>query len=126
MILLVIKILTKEQKKRGMIVHCNRALQFCGGSPDIYQCSAGKTLLTILANGDLLPCRRLPIILGNIKDNSIYNIIKDNNIIDDLNNDFIPSGCEKCLKARTCRGGAKCLSYALTGDYHQKDINCIF
>ena len=73
----VIKTLTKEKQKAKRnpfcktTIHTNRALQFCEGSLEFYKCSAGINLLTILANGDILPCRRLPIKFGNVLEKNI-------------------------------------------------------
>lgn len=126
----VIKILTAESKKAKTnpfcktTIHTNRALQFCEGGNEIYQCSAGISLLTILANGDLLPCRRLPIRIGNLLENNLVELYENSNIIKELNLKTIPKDCSSCLMARYCRGGAKCLTYALTGSYNKKDINC--
>lgn len=126
----VIKTLTLESNKAKKNpfcktkIHTNRALQFCEGGDEIYQCSAGISLLTILANGDLLPCRRLPIKIGNVLENDICNLYKNSTLIKELNLKEIPEKCNSCTMARYCRGGAKCLSYALTGNYNEKDINC--
>ena len=128
----VIKILTKEQKRARQnpfcktTIHTNRALQFCEGGSEIYQCSAGAELLTILANGDLLPCRRLPIVIGNVLKTSILVQCENSEVIEELQKKEIPEECYSCLKASLCRGGAKCLSYALHQNYHRKDENCYF
>lgn len=122
----IIDILAKEQKKKGTIIHTNRALQFCGGGNEIYKCSAGKYLLTVLANGDLLPCRRLPIVLGNVLNDDILDIYEHSFLIKELCKEKIPAECMSCLKAEICRGGAKCLSYAVKGDFNIKDINCYY
>lgn len=126
----VIKMLTKEQKKAKKnpfcktTIHTNRALQFCEGSNEIYQCSAGVELLTILADGTLLPCRRLPIPVGSVLENSILGLYQNSPVIKNLQKKEIPEECNQCLKAELCRGGAKCLSYALYQDYNRKDENC--
>ncbi len=128
----VIKLLTKERQKAKRnpfcktTIHTNRSLQFCEGSMEYYKCSAGINLLTILANGDLLPCRRLPIELGNILEKNILELYQQSDIIKELLKDEIPTECKSCLKADLCKGGAKCLSYALFKDYNRKDYNCYF
>lgn len=114
----------EKDKNCETIIHMNRALQFCDGEP-VYQCSAGVSLLTILANGNLLPCRRLPISLGNVIDNSIIDLYSNSDTIKELNNTKIPEGCEKCGHAEKCKGGAKCLTYAMTGEINGKDYNCL-
>lgn len=124
------EIMAKESKKARNSKKCvtdirvNRALMFLGGADTIYHCSAGITLLTILANGDLLPCRRLPIILGNTLERSILDICNKSKIIKYLKENEVPKECERCYKSDKCRGGLKCLSYAATGKLCIKDINC--
>lgn len=106
-------------------IHTNRAMQFmCGCDNSRYECSAGKNLLTILADGTLLPCRRLPIELGNVLDKDIDEILNEskNNW---LKQDSISEDCKTCKFKRQCQGGAKCLTYAMTGKIKEKDINCI-
>lgn len=125
----VIKILTQESQKRkkwgsNTIIHTNRALQFCESADTVYQCSAGNTLLAIKENGDLLPCRRLPLVLGNVLKDDILSIYENNDTIKELRKKEIPMQCNHCIKAEECRGGAKCLNYAVTGRYDIKDINC--
>lgn len=120
----VIQTLTDESKKKGMVVHTNRALQWIHGSNTFYHCSAGVSLLVLLADGTLLPCRRLPIIIGNIFETDMIELYETSPVIKELSKETIPDGCKGCLHAKLCRGGAKCLSYALTGDYNIRDVNC--
>ena len=114
----------KESKRCVTDIRVNRALMFLGGSNTIYHCSAGINLLTILANGDLLPCRRMPIVIGNTLENSIINLCESSSVIKALKDNQVPIECNRCYKADKCRGGLKCLSYAVTGDFSIKDINC--
>lgn len=124
------QIIYKEQKKNKRHffsktqVSANRALQFltCGGMA--YKCSAGKTLLAILPNGDIMPCRRLPMIIGNLKENNLIDLYKNNKTLQELRKQEIPEGCEKCFYKNTCNGGLKCLSYALCEKINIKDPNC--
>lgn len=127
----VIRILTRERMSKSLFarlagteIHTNRALQFCEGGGEIYQCSAGNGLLTILADGTILPCRRLPVPFGNVLEKPILELYQGSELIEDLRKMEIPKDCSSCYHARLCRGGAKCLSYALYGDYHRRDENC--
>jgi radical SAM protein with 4Fe4S-binding SPASM domain len=106
-------------------IAANRALQFlfCGGQP--YSCSAGDSLLAILSNGDLLPCRRLPIKIGNLLTDNLTELYKNSVILNDIiNKDNLDSNCLNCYYKMSCNGGLKCLSYTMTGNYNKKDINC--
>ena len=114
----------KEHKKT--IVSMRRALQFTRleDIEEQYQCQAGSGLITIMENGDIVPCRRMPIVVGNIKKDDITDLYFHNEVLLDLQKRTIPIGCIRCKKANSCRGGLKCLTYALTGSYKEKDSGC--
>jgi len=105
-------------------VALHRALQFLvGGS--VYRCSAGNSLLTIQPNGDVYPCRRMPIKVGNVFEMPLLDIYQHHHLLQQLRDrNKISKGCEKCFYEKHCRGGLKCLSYALKGDPFQADPNC--
>ena len=110
-----------------------RSLHFLNGVSGCYKCNAGNGLIIILENGDVMPCRRLPLVCGNIYDKEKNIIIKDelkniyfnSHIFKNLRN-FIdtPIGCEKCSFINICGGGAKCISYGVYGDYKHGDFAC--
>lgn len=117
----------KKQYNEGKhtIVSMMRALQFTRAiKEDPYECTAGWGLLTVMENGDIVPCRRMPIVLGNIKTDDMTDLYYNHPIIQDLKKRSIPTGCLKCKDANVCRGGLRCLTYALTGSYKIKDTGC--
>ena len=126
----VIQCLTKEHHKKRRFsrtdVHLNRSLQFLEGGSCYYHCSAGTDLLTLFADGTLLPCRRLPLPIGNCLETDMLTLYRNSPLIRELQAQRIPDECSSCAKASLCRGGAKCLTYALTGDYTRKDPNCYY
>ena len=126
----VLKTLTKEHNRKHIFshtdVHLNRAMQFLEGGNCYYQCSAGKTLLSLLADGTLLPCRRLPIPIGNCLESDMLTLYNNSDIIAKLQKETIPKECMPCPRAHLCKGGAKCLTYAVTGSLSAKDINCYY
>ena len=101
-----------------------RALQFlvAGGRP--YQCTAGNNLLTVQANGDLYPCRRLPIKIGNLTENNLLELYNTSDVLQKLRKHTISDGCQQCHFAKVCRGGLRCLSYATSGDPFKADPGC--
>ncbi len=102
-----------------------RALQFLVGGGRPYHCGAGDTLITIQPNGDLYPCRRMPIRVGNVMETSLVELYYESPLFRDLRDkDRISDGCEECSFAGKCRGGLKCLSHALTGDPFKADPGC--
>jgi len=102
----------------------HRALQFlaAGGRP--YHCTAGATLITVQPNGDLLPCRRMPIRVGNLLETPLHDLYQCDLFQSLRNPERLSVGCERCAHARPCRGGLRCLSYAVTGDPFVADPGC--
>ncbi len=103
----------------------DRALQFLmsGGLP--YKCTAGTRLFTIMHNGIVYPCRRLPIELGNILNDDLRDIYDRHPVIKDLHNpSLLDSDCRACAYSTACAGGLRCLSYAKFGNFQIKDPGC--
>jgi radical SAM protein with 4Fe4S-binding SPASM domain len=103
----------------------HRALQFivAGGRP--YSCSAGSRLLAVMPNGDVFPCRRMPVNIGNVMETPLAELYYNNRFLNDLRDeDRVSDGCERCSFLRQCRGGLRCLSYALTGTPFKADPGC--
>ncbi|MBT3311508.1 MAG: radical SAM protein [Desulfobacterales bacterium] len=126
-----INIMNKERKKARLSffnpvqVGMNRALQFVvtGGRP--YRCSAGDTLITVMPDGDLYPCRRMPVKVGNLNETSLYDLYYGSDLFWTLRDrKRVSSGCEGCSFSNSCRGGLKCLSYSMTGDPFIADPGC--
>ena len=92
----------------------------------IYRCTAGTSLLALLADGTVMPCRRLPLIAGNVRESDLLTIYRDSPVLRDLRQCGIPAGCRSCFYADMCGGGAKCITYAQTGRYDLPDPNCTF
>ncbi|MFZ5940192.1 MAG: radical SAM protein [Bacteroidota bacterium] len=125
------ELLGREKRKFSLYAHtrtevaANRSLQFlvAGGVP--YSCSAGRSLLAVLPDGTVLPCRRLPINVGNALQESLVDIYMNNSVLRELDDPEKTDGaCASCYYRQLCRGGLKCLSWALTGDFHRKDPGC--
>lgn len=138
-----ISILRKEIKRNELLrrlklsktyIHNNRAMQFMCNCDryrndrrdSMYKCSAGKRLLAILADGKLLPCRRLPIELGNLTNESLSEIIENSVVLSKIINDIDTcEDCNNCIFKDKCNSGAKCLTFAVKGEISGKDINCL-
>jgi len=118
----------KNDKKYGRsrtLVSADRALQFLSGGHH-YSCSAGRHLLTVMPDGTVYPCRRMPVNIGNIKEKTLTQIYEDNAFVDKLQKTTTIKGCEKCKFSEVCRGGLKCLSFAIHNDAFIKDVGCWF
>ena len=123
------EIMNKERnrlinKNSHTTVSMNRALQFQMTNEFAYGCTAGDTLLTVMENGDLVPCRRMPIVVGNLLKDNMYDLYKNNKVLKDLRKNTIPDDCKQCEHSQMCHGGLKCLTYAIYKDLNHKDIGC--
>ena len=103
----------------------HRALEFllAGGTP--YHCTAGDTLITVMPNGDVYPCRRMPVRVGNLFQTSLEEIYRKSEFLRALRDrSRCSDGCEGCSYVALCRGGLKCLSYAMSNDPFKADPGC--
>jgi radical SAM protein with 4Fe4S-binding SPASM domain len=103
----------------------HRALQFlvAGGPP--YRCTAGDRLIAIEPNGDLYPCRRMPIRVGNVRETPLVDLYTQSGLFRALRAPRQSiAGCEGCAYTQSCHGGLRCLAYAMTGDPFTADPGC--
>jgi radical SAM protein with 4Fe4S-binding SPASM domain len=106
-------------------ISLQRALQFCGNGGKPYRCTAGDTLLAVMPNGDVLPCRRMPRVVGNLLSTPLRTIYSESPLLRDLRAaPHIISGCSKCFYSAVCRGGLRCLSDAVYGSPFRADPGC--
>jgi radical SAM protein with 4Fe4S-binding SPASM domain len=91
---------------------------FCG-------CSAGVCGMCVTETGDVYPCRRLPIRLGNIQSDSFVDLYRDHPLMRSLRERALSGKCEECPDRVVC-GGSRCIAFALTGDPLSTDEGCIF
>lgn len=123
-LLLMKKAKDEAKRKAGVTkVTMRRALQFQaqGGTP--YHCTAGDTLVTVMHNGELLPCRRLPINVGNILHTPLA-VLYESPLMKRLRAFEGPDACTPCLYKSLCKGGLRCLAYAVNGDMFTPDPGC--
>ncbi|MDD4157221.1 MAG: radical SAM protein [Candidatus Cloacimonetes bacterium] len=87
-------------------------------------CIAGKGLLYIKYNGDIYPCSKLPLVIGNIYRDELKDVYDSSLILKDLTNRSNLKGkCGKCKYAKVC-GGCRATAYAQTEDYLEEDTMC--
>lgn len=114
--------LAAERGNHRIEVGYNRALQFLFDSVGAYKCSALSKAVTILPDKTVLPCRRMPIPIGNLGKDTLVDIYANNStLLEVLNNP--PEQCKGCTLASRCNGGLRCLSFATCG-LEGKDPNC--
>ena len=87
-------------------------------------CSVGMDSLCILPDATVLPCRRLPIPIGNLKKDSIFKIWYTSDLLWKIRNKQNLKGkCNSCEFIPRC-SGCRAMAYACTGDYLEEDPQC--
>lgn len=104
-------------------VDANRALQFFAGG-SVYSCAAARSLFILMPNGDILPCRRMPVVLNSIFNTSLLDVYTNNQFVTQLQSDKPIDACQTCRAYSQCKGGLKCLTYAIHGTPFEKDPGC--
>ncbi len=93
--------------------------------PDIGAlCSVGNNALTIMPDGTLYPCRRLPIPIGNILNDGLFSIWYDSDVLWNIRNpNNIKGKCGDCDLIASCRG-CRAMAFYCSGDYLAEDPQC--
>ena len=112
-----------SQKYKKLIFSFNRTLWNIVNSNIGRSCSAGINGVAILADGTILPCRRLEIPLGNFLNNDFVDIWLNSKIIQDLRNRKNIQKCRSCEKLENC-AGCRAIAYAVNKDYLSQDPQC--
>jgi radical SAM protein with 4Fe4S-binding SPASM domain len=93
-------------------------------------CAVAVATLTILADGTVLPCRRLPVPIGNLREQSLLEIWFGSDLLWQFRQRgrYVQGKCQDCeflhKHPGLCAGGAACIAYGTSGDYHQCDPHC--
>jgi radical SAM protein with 4Fe4S-binding SPASM domain len=92
-------------------------------------CAAGVSGLTVLPDGTVTPCRRLPVLIGNVRKDSLREIWASSEILNALRDKSRYKGkCRECKKWSACRG-CRAIAFAFSGagdktGYLSEDPQC--
>ena len=101
-------------------------VNFNGEEPELLgaPCVIGRDGLCIMQEGSVFPCRRFPIPIGNLMNESLKEIWERSSLLDLLRKKKNLKGqCGKC-EIEDCRG-CRSLAFALAGDYLAEDPHCL-
>ncbi len=106
-----------------------QAFQVCfdGEEPELLgaPCVIGRDGLCVMPDGNVFPCRRFPISIGNLLSDSLRQIWEESEILEKLRRkENLKGKCGEC-DIKGCRG-CRSLALALTGDYLGEDPHCWF
>ena len=96
------------------------------GWPAKFLCAMNSgCLLHVRSNGDVLPCVKLPFILGNALNTSFFEMWHSSDILCKMRDATnVSQTCRSCGNFQSCLGGAKCMSYHVAGDLFKADPGC--
>jgi radical SAM protein with 4Fe4S-binding SPASM domain len=121
--------LTSISRSRPLWVMCNKNTGFLGANMSSKDttggiCSIGLDGLCILPDATVLPCRRLPIPIGNLKNDSLLKIWHTSDLLWEIADKRNLKGkCNACEFITRC-SGCRAMAYACTGDYLAEDPQC--
>ena len=106
------------------LIAAERGLQFlvAGGRP--YACDAGRRLIALLPDGNVLPCRRLPLVAGNLHQAPLHSIFAASPLLVSLRTRRHGVECSRCAYRTGCRGGSRCQAYARHATPFARDPGC--
>ncbi|MDD5347321.1 MAG: radical SAM protein [Candidatus Omnitrophica bacterium] len=88
-------------------------------------CTCGQSSVTVLPNGTVYPCRRLPISAGDLRKQPLKDIFENSAALERLRSfGDINADCRACPFFHECRAGAACISYAYFGSPGAGDPQC--
>ena len=88
-----------------------------------YGCSAGIRGICITEYGDFMPCRRLNLAIGNIRETSLLEIWNSDIIRHYRERDIYEGKCGNCKKLKNC-GGCRAIAKATNGFEFSEDPQC--
>lgn len=86
------------------------------------ECNLGDESMALMPNGDVYPCRRLPIVIGNIVRDEFNTILERLQAYREGFNTGLKGMCTDC-PVEGCIG-CRALAYALTGSVRAQDPQC--
>ncbi|MHA1228574.1 MAG: radical SAM protein [Candidatus Hodarchaeales archaeon] len=86
-------------------------------------CGIGNSVLSVLADGTVYPCRRLPIKIGKLPNESIRKIFINSPELNKMRDIGSMRKCKDCDLVQFCRG-CPAVSYSVYGDHNAPDPQC--
>lgn len=87
-------------------------------------CPVGLTSVSVLADGSVAPCRRMPLTIGNLLEEKFFKIWYGSKILWELRDrNNLKGKCGRCPDKQLC-GGCRAIAYGFTNDYLQEDPYC--
>jgi radical SAM protein len=84
----------------------------------------GKGIIFVGANGDIYPSGFLPITLGNVRESSLIDVYRDNDLLRSIRSAQFVGACGCCEHSDMC-GGSRSRAFATYGNPLASDPGCV-
>jgi radical SAM protein with 4Fe4S-binding SPASM domain len=126
----LLRLIDIERSRRTIEVQVTCAPQFAriarpGPGRRSGGCLAGSSFAFISRRGEVYPCGYLPMLAGNVKEQSFREIWENSPVFKALRERKLNGKCGEC-SYRTACGGCRARAYAKNGDYLGSDPLCDF
>lgn len=93
-------------------------------APGFIGCQAGVHIACITARGDVTPCVMLPLVLGNLRNESFAEVWGSSGAVRRLQSrEDLAGACRGCALTEKC-GGCRAVAWANNGDLMGEDVAC--
>lgn len=127
MIGMLIRFFSIEGEENSLLPYQAFQISFTGEEPELLgaPCVIGVDGLCIMPEGNVFPCRRFPVSIGNLLQTPLKQIWGASDLLEKLKiKKNLKGKCGKC-KMEVCRG-CRSLAFALTNDYLAEDPHCAY
>jgi radical SAM protein with 4Fe4S-binding SPASM domain len=125
MIGMLLNFFSIEGEQNSILPYQAFQISFSGEEPELSgaPCVIGVDGLCIMPEGNVFPCRRFPVSIGNLLETPLRQIWEQSDILEELRKkENLKGKCGRC-GIKDCRG-CRSLVFALTGDYLGEDPHC--
>jgi radical SAM protein with 4Fe4S-binding SPASM domain len=125
MVRMLLDYISTEEEEHLLFPYQAFQINFNGDEPELLgaPCVIGADGLCIMPEGNVFPCRRFPVSIGDLLKESLEKIWETSEVLEKLRRKENLRGlCGRC-EIRDCRG-CRSLALALTGDYLEEDPHC--
>jgi len=125
MVGILLNFILTEDAEQSLLPYQAFQINFNGEEPELLgaPCVIGVDGLCVMPEGSVFPCRRLPVSVGNLLNDSLRKIWEESDLLERLRRKGNLKGkCGSC-GIDECRG-CRSLAFALTGDYLEEDPHC--
>jgi len=125
MIGMLFRFFSIEDERQSILPYQAFQIRFTGEEPELLgaPCVIGVDGLCIMPEGNVFPCRRFPVSIGNLLETPLKQIWGQSGLLQELRKkENLKGKCGRC-GIKNCRG-CRSLAFALTNDYLTEDPNC--